>query len=304
MSRTKYWCFTINNYDEPTTAHLDSLFDAGSVSYLVYGRELAPSTGTPHLQGFAILNDAVRRSRAKSLLSPSLGGHFEPKRGSTTAASEYCKKDGNYSEFGTVPAAGQGRRSDWESFREFVLAEPGHISDRLLFAKFPHLYARYRDGLHDFVRLVRPDPVLVGNDDVPRDNWQSELYEILMDTPDPRKISFVVDPTGNTGKSWFCQFMMTHHGDETQVLCVGKRDDLACSVMNGKRIYLFDVARGQLEHFQYCVPEMIKNRMVYSPKYKSQMKILDELPHVVVFTNEEPDMQALSIDRYHVINTN
>jgi len=47
--------------------------------------------------------------------------------------------------------------------------------------------------------------------------------------------------------------------------------------------------------------ENLKDRMVLSPKYDSKMKILRKTPHVIVFCNEDPDMDKMSADRY-IIN--
>jgi len=64
------------------------------------------------------------------------------------------------------------------------------------------------------------------------------------------------------------------------------------------RIFLVNVPRGQMEYLNYGVLEMLKDRMVLSPKYESSMKILLNCPHVIVFCNEDPDMSKMSADRY------
>lgn len=45
--RSRGWCFTWNNY--PPNYRL--LLDAINCRYIIAGQELAPNTGTPHLQG-------------------------------------------------------------------------------------------------------------------------------------------------------------------------------------------------------------------------------------------------------------
>ena len=40
--------------------------------------------------------------------------------------------------------------------------------------------------------------------------------------------------------------------------------------------------------------------MVFSPKYMSKMKVLAKVPHVNLFCNEEPDVLALTNDRYKI----
>jgi hypothetical protein len=69
-------------------------------------------------------------------------------------------------------------------------------------------------------------------------------------------------------------------------------------VDESKRIFLFNIPRGQMEYLQYSVMEQLKDRMVFSPKYQSSTKLLRFVPHVVVFCNEAPDMEKMTADRY------
>jgi len=133
--------------------------------------------------------------------------------------------------------------------------------------------------------------------------WQQEVDGFLQHEPDDRKIIFVVDPDGNSGKSWLTRYWITNR-DSVQVMSVGKRDDLCYSVDIECGLFVFDIPRGQLEYLQYSVLEKLKDRVIYSPKYASQTKILKQVPHVIVFTNEEPDMTKMTEDRYYIYNVN
>jgi hypothetical protein len=55
-----------------------------------------------------------------------------------------------------------------------------------------------------------------------------------------------------------------------------------------------------MEHFQCSVLEMLKDKIVFAPKYHSQTKCLLYNVHVVVLCNEAPNMAAMSDDRYAV----
>lgn len=46
--RSYAWCFTLNNYTDEEIRRLESL----ECERLVVGKEVAPTTGTPHLQGY------------------------------------------------------------------------------------------------------------------------------------------------------------------------------------------------------------------------------------------------------------
>ena len=144
------------------------------------------------------------------------------------------------------------------------------------------------------------DPVrLVGAEEQPHDGWQQQLDAYIELPADTRRIRFYVDPVGNSGKTWMCQYLVSKHPDRVQVFRVGKRDDLAFAIDDSK-VSFFDIPRKQMEYFQYCVIEQLKDRMVFSPKYNSVMKVLPAPVHVVVFCNEDPDMTVLTVDRYDI----
>jgi len=95
MARQQYsnWVFTLNNYSPADEALLQSM----PFTYLLYGRELAPSTGTPHLQGYIQLKTKLRRSALCKLIQC----HWEPAKGDVFS-QDYCKKSGDYVELGNA----------------------------------------------------------------------------------------------------------------------------------------------------------------------------------------------------------
>lgn len=293
----KRWCFTLNN---PTNDEIDGLIRWATTNpaYLIFGREVGDN-GTPHLQGFFLLKRRRRLSQCKQL--PGLSrAHFEIARGSTNQAISYCKKDGDFQEFGECPVVGQGKRSEFEQLKEWCKALTTMPSERDLADAFPSLYGRYPKACFKFVELFGPSPRLVESP-VLR-NWQRDLYQMLQAPADDRKIIFVVDDVGNTGKSWFIRFMLTQHPESCQRLSVGKRDDLAYAVDPSKHMFLFDIPRGQSEYIQYSVLEQLKDGLIFSSKYESRNKVMASKSHVVVMTNEQPDLNKLSMDRYAIIN--
>jgi hypothetical protein len=92
--------------------------------------------------------------------------------------------------------------------------------------------------------------------------------------------------------------MISKRPDECQLLKVGKEADMCYAIDESKTIFLIDVPRSKMEFLQYSVLEQLKDRMVFSTKYNSRMKILRSTPHVVVFCNEAPDKSKLSRDRF------
>jgi hypothetical protein len=95
MAQSRFWCFTLNNYTSDELEHLDCWCAEEYVEYAVLGREVGES-GTPRIQGNL---QFVARKRIGSLRGRIARAHFEVARCPAQAA-EYCKKDGEYSEFG------------------------------------------------------------------------------------------------------------------------------------------------------------------------------------------------------------
>lgn len=294
--RSRNWCFTINNHDNTDEDRLSTLSEKAYVKYLVYGREVGES-GTRHLQGFIIFKESKSAHQVKSNVGAR--AHVEIARGQPYQAADYCKKGNDYEEFGDTPR-GNGYRSDTARFEEWARSLTTRPSDHEVIRRFPGLWMRSGVRLFDIINAFLPQIPLVA-EDAELNEWQSELLTELDQEVNDRRIVFYVDEEGNKGKSFFCRYCMTKR-DDVQILRVGKRDDLAHAIDPNKKVFLFDVQRSELQFLQYSVLEMLKDRMIFSPKYHSQTKILLKKPFVVVFCNEEPDMTKLSADRYEIRN--
>ncbi len=92
--KSRHWCFTLNN---PQPGEID--FSDENHSYMIAGTEVGEK-GTPHIQGYIVFNIRVRLTGVKKWLPRA---HFEIMRGNPSQAIAYCKKDGDFREFGEVP---------------------------------------------------------------------------------------------------------------------------------------------------------------------------------------------------------
>lgn len=283
------WVFTLNNPVPEDEARLNQLFEDNLCDYLVYGRETGES-GTPHLQGFVAFREKKRFNAAKRLLGAR--AHLERARRPSEAA-EYCKKDGDYEEFGEMK--GRGKRNELDLFKADV--QEGMLSLREIREKHSNVYARYTKFVIDYVNDYMPEPPI---DFFPLREWQQNLYVLLCQEPNSREILFIVDPVGNNGKSWFARYFK-HMMDNVQIIVPGKKADMAYMLDSTCKYFFFDAPRSKQGDFiQYDFLEEIKNGYVFSSKYESRMKTLD-MCHVIVLMNENPDMAKLSLDRYKII---
>lgn len=122
--RSRRYVFTLNNY---TQGDLD-YFAGIAVRYICYGKETAPNTGTPHLQGFVVWNESKTVRATRTLLR---GCHVELARGTALQASDYCKKDGDFVERGNLPTdpveLGNNEIDRWNI--AWTLAQAGRIEE-------------------------------------------------------------------------------------------------------------------------------------------------------------------------------
>lgn len=290
------FCYTLNNYTSEEEEACKDFSSLPVVKYHVFGREVGDS-GTPHLQGFLCFKNPHKKTIFWLKQNFSDRAHFEFTRGSNEQASNYCKKDGDFFEHGDIPFGGQ--RTDLDVVRswidDFAQQHGRACTERELAMEHPLSFIRYQRALVHYARVTAPTPTLRG--DATLRNWQSELEQELDDPADDRSIIFYVDERGNNGKTFFQQWYISRYSDTTQLLGLGRRDDMAYAVDPVKRIFFINVPRGSMEFLQYSLLEQLKDRLVFSTKYQSEMKVLTYTPHVIVFSNEYPDMNKLSEDR-------
>lgn len=290
MSLAKHWCFTLNNYSE------NDVFDSlpSELSYLIFGRETSAS-GTPHLQGFCSF---IKRKRNPSSIFFNGRAHWEVCR-NIPASIQYCKKEGDWVEFGTTSNE-QGKRNDLESFKAAVRA--GLQDLNTVREEHSVVYARSPRFCLEYIRQHAPKTVVPEH---PLRNWQQRLLDQLSSPPGDREIIFVVDTEGGEGKSWFANYYAQLHEEDTFLCLPGKKADMVYALAScgfNPRVVLVDCPRSKQGDFiQYDFLEELKNGRIFNTKYESRM-VTFPVPHVVVMMNEEPDMEKLSSDRYVIYN--
>lgn len=109
--RHRAFIFTTNNYSEDFLEHLKRL----DKKYLIVGKEIAPTTGTPHLQGYIVWKNAKSEEATRKLLPRS---RIAIAKGTPQENYNYCSKGGEYFEEGTKPS--QGKRNDLHKIKEAI----------------------------------------------------------------------------------------------------------------------------------------------------------------------------------------
>lgn len=296
---------TLNNYTEAEVATLRN--GRPELQYFVAGHEVGEQ-GTPHLQIYFQLNKQVKITTMHRWAGWQRIAEIQPARGTSDEAAGYCKKDGNFWEYGTMKAMGRkGARNDLKEVQEAINNGESyddicdtHFKQAAMYSKFIKERVQARDSAkqQDSLRELYSSAVLRP--------WQQAIMDVVNEEACPRKIHWIWETTGNVGKSWMANYLGAMHG--ATILTSGKKVDMAyIYAQKPTKIVLFDLARtneatDDRKHYLdgvYSLAEDLKNGRVVSTKYESKT-VFFRPPHVIFFANFEPDYTKWSQDRYFV----
>lgn len=92
LSRSRCWCFTLNNYTEEEKKLVKLEVSAPQVAKYIYGFEEGAS-GTKHIQGFIRFKNQATFSAVKKKIPRA---HWEVAKGTDEQNYKYCSKEGDY----------------------------------------------------------------------------------------------------------------------------------------------------------------------------------------------------------------
>jgi len=152
--------FTWNNYPSDAKEKLVSMVEEGICRYVVAGFESAPTTGTPHLQGYLVWTNPKTLSAACKMIPHC---SFQVRRGSHHEARAYCIKDGNYFEEGLPPKdvteIREAQAEEWQSWIDLAIA--GRIAEIPPQAQVRY-YNSWKSIAKDRMRVVADAPTCCG----------------------------------------------------------------------------------------------------------------------------------------------
>lgn len=148
-ARARYWVFTLNNYTQEDIFYLANLpyDDSNPIGYIAFAQEVAPQTGTHHLQGHLELTTQLRFSQLKQLVSPR--AYLACRRGSFSDSETYISKEGEVFRSGSRLSKGSGSRSDLEECRALLDSGGIQLVAQECFASF----VRYHKGFEKYLSL-------------------------------------------------------------------------------------------------------------------------------------------------------
>nr|WAE43131.1 MAG: replication associated protein [Cressdnaviricota sp.] len=301
--KARAFVFTWNNYTPEVITHIR---DKIPYEWVIYSEEIAPTTGTPHLQGYIRCKGAQLWSSYIKFFTISEGNsaHIAPAKGDPETNWTYITKPNpdespkTVYEYGTRPEFTRKRITALKNLGKANEANEAMWAQALKDARNgdfdcipPNLYVRYRRTWYDEYRMHKKPQPMEGF--IPRP-WQQKVLDLLEEKPDDRTILWYWDMKGNVGKSTLTKYLQRNLG--AYISMGGKNADIAYCY-NNEPIAVFDLTRATTEEFMpFKAMESLKNGWIFSPKYESCNKYFDP-PHVVVFANVPCPKGKFSEDR-------
>jgi len=130
--------------------------------------------------------------------------------------------------------------------------------------------------------------------------WQKQVVEIAKSIPDRRTIHWFWEPDGNVGKTTLREYLVVKMN---ALMLTGKSADMFHMLAKypaKRKLIVVDCPRSTQDYINYGAIEQIKNGLIFSGKYEGAQLVFN-CPHVICFSNVEPDYTAMSADRWNVI---
>ena len=136
--------------------------------------------------------------------------------------------------------------------------------------------------------------------------WQEALLNYIK--PSDREVIWVIGRKGNEGKTWFQEFLASKFG-WNRVICgmdIRMKKSSICHILSKRSlmttdIFLFDVGKAKTEEdLNYELLEHLKNGRTLAAKFDSKELKFHTPNIIVVFSNEKPDVDQMSKDRWKI----
>ena len=142
--------------------------------------------------------------------------------------------------------------------------------------------------------------------------WQKDAFDLFEQISDDRTVHWICDKEGNSGKSWFQNYVQAYFGYNRVFQCdlrMGHRD--ICHIMRKRSIstidiFLFNDSRSASgsEVNLYRILDNIKDGQAMASKYDGNT-ISFKTPNIVMaFSTVYPNLNKLSGDRWRIYDVN
>ena len=304
-SKYRRWAFTINNYsEEEPWRTVETLAEQKTIKFLVVGREVAPSTGTRHLQGYVEYFSCRSFQGVTRHLFAIFNGnaHIEVAHSTQSENFTYCTKEDSDPFIFKGQKKDNGAAVEKASIGEMaeMAAKQGTEACKTAYGMDYYVSKQAVDKAANAVRSDIALTVLKEQyENATLKKWQDVVMK-LIEMQGDREILFVIDEIGNQGKTWLTQYItLTKEG---QCFDSTNKKDVAYALNPEKKIFIFDMTRATEPKMSLQILESIKNGIVFSGKHESGTKIVAGAKEVVMANSfTEMHEAQLSCDRFMIL---
>lgn len=148
LKRSRNFTITLNNYPRKWKETITKLKD---LRYLIAGEEVAPTTGTRHLQGFIQFKQQTSlKQTIKRFAKLGMVPHIEIANGSVQQNIDYCSKS-DKDAFTWGEKKTERQRTDLVKLRDKIKSGELKTKKDVIDSEFD-LYCRYRGGIKDAIQ--------------------------------------------------------------------------------------------------------------------------------------------------------
>jgi hypothetical protein len=136
-------------------------------------------------------------------------------------------------------------------------------------------------------------------------DWQKEIIEEIKSRPDPRRVVWIYDPSGNAGKSFLTKHLGQYRGAfvstkaNTYHVATALDEFISKNGQDSVLVVIFNFTRQQENHKIYQALEELKDGMMTAEKYKGKTMFFPN-PHLICMANYIPDITSMSPDRWDI----
>lgn len=258
------WLFVLNNYTEEQLDQLDQVMKENeNVICGCYGLELAPTTGTAHVQGYIEFVKRVRPTPMKIFEFARKGIHWGDEKGAP--CKKHCTREMN------MRYCSKTREED---------DEPNEV------------FRAWRCRMKTPVMLLREDWLY---------EWQRIMRDIFAKECvwNDRTIYWIYGPYC-IGKTQFVKYLCAKY--EGYILDGEKRHILAKAYKADAPLYIFPLAKGDAKVSYKAIEQVKDGCFAASFGTECNDMTIRNAPHVVIFGNEPPDYEDRNFhpDKYRV----
>lgn len=290
MSRIRRWCFTSFKVEIK-----DKKYDNNKFKYLIMGSETCPKTKKKHIQGYIEFTNPRTIGGVKKFFEEE-SMHLEPAKGTREHNITYCSKDNDF-----ITVEGAKDTTNNKSLTESIDFVKSHINDGswVILNQYPSKYIRFITLYPDIKKSMDEEKLWHMKEEWLK-NFKPNKYQLMFEEhinkQNNRQITWIYDKKGGCGKSWYAKFKCYNGA----VLFTNSRSNDIAYAYNGENIVIFDFSRNLEDKINYSVIEHLKNGMIFSSKYKSNLKMFDS-PKIIIMANFKPDLTEMSQDRWDVV---